>query len=244
MVARRTGIMLAFLMLLSPATAVPVAQVIGLKNMSEQVTASESTVAYTNIQMHTYYGSGSGTTLVQTAASFPERVIGFMAPQGKCALYSLPVTVTSGTSLSVRMTANAPVNLFILSAYPSGDLTGCKVSGTPLLSEANFTDFTLNWTAPEAGLFYFVFTGPTAVILLADHGSMQGVQQAATVTYPTSTQTNLSTYSEIITMSSTLTVTSPLYLQATTQNWMLIIGSVVLSIAITLFLLAFVRRLH
>ena len=159
MVVRRTGIIIAVLILLSPVTALPVAQVIGLRNVSTQVTADESTLAYTNTLLHTYYGASNGTTVAETAVSFPERVIGFMAPRGLCGFFSLPVSVKSGMLLNVEMTANNPVNFYLLSDYPSVGSGSCKVSSNPIVAEDNFTDFTLHWTAPEDGIFYFIFTG-------------------------------------------------------------------------------------
>jgi hypothetical protein len=240
MVVRRTGIIIAFLILLSPVTALPVAQVIGLKNVSTRITADESTLAYTNTLLHTYYGASNGTTVAQTAVSFPARVIGFMAPRGVCGLFSLPVPVKSGTLLTVEMTANNPVNFYLLSDYPSSGSGSCKVSSNPIVAVNNFTDFTLHWTAPEDGIFYFVFTGPTAVILLTDHGSVRPVEQSATITYPTSIETMLSTYSTTTTLSSTVTITTPLYLQATSQYGLLIIGVALLAITLTVF--AFTRR--
>jgi len=244
MVVRRTEMIIAFLILLSPVTALPVAQVIGLKNVSARVIASESTLAYTNTLMHTYYGASNGTTLAQTAVSFPERVIGFMAPKGLCGFFSLPVPVKSGTLLTVEMTANNPVNFYLLSDYLANGSGSCKVSKNPIMAENNFTDFTLHWTAPEDGIFYFVFTGPTAVILLADHGSVRPVEESATITYPTSIETMLSTYSTTSTMSSTVTVTTPLYLKATSEHGLLIIGAIVASLALLLTVIAFARRTH
>ena len=234
--------MIAFLILLSPVTAIPVAQVIGLKNVSTQVTTDESTLAYTNTLLHTYYGASNGTTVAQTAVSFPARVIGFMAPRGLCGFFSLPVPVKSGTLLTVEMTANNPVNFYLLSDYPSNGSGSCKVSSNPIVAENNFTDFTLHWTVPEDGIFYFVFTGPTAVILLADHGSVRPVEQSATITYPTSIETMLSTHSTTTTVSSTVTITTPLYLQATSQYGLLIIGVLIALLAIALIALA--RRTH
>ncbi|MGA3407143.1 MAG: hypothetical protein ABSD49_15550 [Candidatus Bathyarchaeia archaeon] len=242
MVVRRTGMIIAFLILLSPVTAIPVVQVIGLKNVSTQVTTDESTLAYTNTLMHTYYGASNGTTVAQTAVSFPARVIGFMAPRGLCGFFSLPVPVKSGTLLTVEMTANNPVNFYLLSDYPSSGSGSCKVSSNPIVAENNFTDFTLHWTAPEDGIFYFVFTGPTGVILLADHGSVRPVEQSATITYPTSIETMLSTYSTTTTVSSAVTITTPLYLQATSQYGLLIIGVLIALLAIALIALA--RRTH
>ena len=111
------------------------------------------------------------------------------------------------------MTANNPVNFYLFSDYPSVGSGSCKVSSNPIVAEDNFTDFTLHWTAPEDGIFYFIFTGPTAVILLIDHGSVGPVEQSATITYPTSIETMLSTYATTATLSSTVTITTPLYLQ-------------------------------
>ena len=240
----RAGIMIALVMLLSPITVYRVQQATGNSNSSTQVATEESTVVSVNTLLRTYYGLSTGITVGETSVSFPERIIGFVAPKGKCAFFSLPVNVTSGTSLIVEMTANFPVNLFILSDYPSGELIGCNVSATPIYMKANFTDFTLHWTAPINGIFYFVFTGPTAVVLLTNHGSMKQVAEAATITYPKSVGTELSTYSEIYTASSTTIITSPLDFRAAGQDWMLIIGAVILSMSVMLMLSAFARRLR
>ena len=244
MVVHRTGIIVAFLILLSPVTAVPVAHVIGLRSSSTQVITGESTLAYTNTLMQTYYGLSNGTTQAQEAVSFTERVIGFMAPKGLCGLFSLPVSVKTGSLLNVEMTANNPVNFFLLPDYPSVASGGCKVSGTPIVAESNFTDFILHWTAPADGIFYFVFTGPTAVILLTNHGSVRPVEELATITNPTSIETILSTSFATTTVSSTLTMTSPLYLQATNHRGLLIIVAIIGSLAILLSMIAFARRVH
>jgi hypothetical protein len=212
--------------------------------VSTQVTTDESTLAYTNTLLHTYYGASNGTTVAETAVRFPERVIGFMAPRGLCGFFSLPVSVKSGMLFNVEMTANNPVNFYLFSDYPSVGSGSCKVSSNPIVAEGNFTDFTLHWTAPEDGIFYFIFTGPTAVILLIDHGSVGSVEQSATITYPTSIETMLSTYATTATISSTVTITTPFYLRTTSQYGLLIIGVIIASLVLLLTMIAFARRTH
>src|SRR5208337_4437252 len=133
------------------------------------------------------------------------------------------------------------VNFYLFSGYPTIGSGSCNVSSNPILAENNFTDFTLRWTAPEDGIFYFIFTGPTAVILLTDHGSVRPVEESATVTYPTSVETMLSTSSTTTVISSTVTITTPLYLRATSEKAWLIIGAIIASLAILLTMIGFGR---
>ena len=244
MVVRRTVMIIAFLMLFSPVTAIPLVEITGVKNVSAQITADKSIIAYTNTHLVTYFGASNGTTMAQTATSFPAQVIGFMAPKGLCGFFSLPVSVKSGTLLSVEITANNPVNFYLVSDSPTVGSGSCNVSSNPILAEKNFTDFTLHWTPPVDGIFYFIFTGPTAVILLTDHGSVRPVEGSATVTYPTSVETILSTYSTTTFISSTVTNTTPLYLQATAGLALLTFGAIIASLVVLLTIIAFWRNMR
>jgi hypothetical protein len=237
MVNRRTSTIFVFLILLSPVTAVQVSRVLGVSSVSTQVTANETTLTYTSANVRTYFGSSVGTTLAGEPLSIPQRVVGFMAPQGRCSVFSLPVTIATGTLLNMKFTANNPVNFYLFSVVPSaGWPSSCNVAGG-ILRVNNFTDYTLHWTAPENGTFYLVFTGPTAVILLTDVGSMKPVEQTATMTLPTSTETKLAFYSSTETRTSTMTITAPLLAQVNVLNNALIVGIVIgLLIAVLLVL--------
>ena len=238
MVDRRTGLLVVFLMMLSPVTAVQVAKVVGLSTSTAQVTTNETTLTYSSANMETYFGSSVGTTLAGQPLNIPSRVIGFVAPAGRCSVYSVPITAASGTILSMKITANNPVNLYVFSDYPSGGWpSACKVSGS-ILSVDNFTDYALHWTAPENGTFYLVFTGPTATILLTDIASMKPIEQTATMTYPTNTETKLTFYTSTTSATSTMTVTTPLYLQSASANGVLIVGIVMALLVAALLLLS------
>ena len=160
-----------------------------------------------------------------------------MAPKGKCSQYTLPVTVTSGSILNLKMTSTNPANLYLLPTYTfQTSPNGCSLVGGALLTASNFTAYTLRWTAPEDGVFYILFTGSTTVIMLDDGGSTHPVKQNATITYATSTETNLKDYSS--TSTTTYTTTSidaqPLYLQPPTLTSLEIVGLLIAVLGITL----------
>lgn len=104
------------------------------------------------------------------------------------------------------------------------------------MTASNITAYTLRWTAPEDGVFYILFTGPATIIMLDDGGSTHPVKQNATITYATSTETNLIDYSS--TSTTTYTTTSidakPLYLQPPTLTSLEIVGLLIAALGITL----------
>ena len=217
MAQQRTYMLLAFI-LVSPLTALlPFTGFTSPANSSAPVT-SEATVTYTSTSMSTHFGSTTGPTVVQEPVNFSSRVIGFIAPKGKCAEFSLPVTVTSNTTLNVKMTSNNPANFYLLPSYvPQASTDSCGIMGDAILTALNFTQFILHWTAQADGTFYFIFTGPTTVIVLTDHGSVKPVLQTGNVTFATSTETGLQVYSKTTTTSYTNTATPPVYLQLAAQ---------------------------
>lgn len=217
MAHQRTYMLLA-LILASPLTALlPFTGFTSPANSSAPVT-SEATVTYTSTSMSTHFRSTTGPTVVQEPVNFSSRVIGFIAPKGKCAEFSLPVTVTSNTTLNVEMSSNSPANFYLLPTYPpQASSNTCSIPGDAILTALNFTQFLLHWTAQADGTFYFIFTGPTTVIVLADRGSVKPILKTGIVTFATSTQTNLQIYAETTTTSYTDNATPPVYLQLTAQ---------------------------
>lgn len=216
MARQRTYMLLAFI-LASPLTALLPFTGIGSNNSNAPVT-SAATLTYTSTSMKTDFGSTIGPTFMEEPVSFPPRVIGFIAPKGKCAQFSLPVTVASNTTLNVEFSSNNPANFYLLPAYTAqASSNTCIVIGDVILSALNFTKFTLHWTAQADGTFYFIFTGPTAVIVLADRGSMKPAPKTGIVTFATSTETNLQVYPETTTTTYTDNATPPVYLQLTAQ---------------------------
>jgi hypothetical protein len=181
--------------------------------------SEEQTLTYTSAATQTYYGSTTGTALIQAPIDLPPKVIGFVAPKGKCSEYTYPVTVTSGTILNVGMTSTNPANVYLLPTYTyQTSPDGCELTVPTLLFEANFTAYTLRWTAPEAGVFYIILTGPTTIIMLTDQGSSQPVKEPANMTYASSTLTSFQDYLSTSTASYTTTSTRPLYLQPQTLS--------------------------
>lgn len=202
--------MLAALILLSPITAFLPS--IASPTATTSLATHEIDLTYTSQVFTTYFGSSLGTTVGKSPLNFPSRGIGFVAPKGECSQYTLPVTVSRGTQLNVGMTASQPANFYLLPSYMfATSLNGCIVTTTPLLVSENFTAFTLHWTAPQQGTFYFVFTGPTAVIILVNDGSVKPTEQAVNLTYTKSTETSLSVYTSTSTTSYTATSAAPLF---------------------------------
>jgi hypothetical protein len=192
--------------------------------------------------MRTYFASTSGTTEVQGPLNFPSRVIGFMAPVGKCAQFFLPVTVTSNSTLNVDMRSNNPANFYLMPTYdPQASPNSCSIIGNAIVTAINFTQFTLHWTPQYDGTFYFIFTGPTAVIVLADHGSVKPVLQNGPITFATSTATSVEVYSETSTTEYTATATAPpLYLQETAR-YAIQIGIIIALLSIILIVIGVYR---
>ena len=237
MITQRTVIFVAII-LLSPITAMlPNITNPGSATSSTSVISNETTLTYTTTSMKTYFKSTSGTTTAQSSAVFPPRGIGFVAPKGRCAQFSLPVSVTLGTTLNVQMMSNLPTNLYLLPAYVfQVSPNGCIITGNVILSESNFTAYTLHWSAPEDGTFYLIFTAPTTVLILMDHGSTKPVQERANITIATSTETSDWLYSATTTQTYTTTTTpEPFYLKPSEQYGSLV-GVVILLLGITLML--------
>jgi hypothetical protein len=200
--------MLAALILFSPITAFLPS--IASPTATTSLATHEINLTYTSQVFTTYFGSTLGTTVGKAPLNFPSRGIGFVALKGECSEYSLPVTVSRGTQLNVRMTASQPANFYLLPSYMfATSLNGCIVTTASLLVSENFTAFTLHWTAPQQGTFYFVFTGPTAVIILVNDGSVDPTEQAANLTYAKSTETSFSVYTSTSTTSYTTTSAAP-----------------------------------
>jgi hypothetical protein len=243
MVNQRTAVFVAII-LLSPITAMlPNITNLGSATSSASVVSSETTLTYTTTSMKTYFKSTSGTTTAQSPAAFPAKGIGFVAPKGRCAQFSLPVSVTLGTTLNVQMKSNLPTNLYLLPTYAfQVSPNGCIITGNVILSVSNFTAYTLHWSAPEDGTFYLIFTAPTTILILMDHGSTKPVPERANITIATSTETSDWLYSATATQTYTTTTThEPFYLKPSEQYGPLV-GVFILLLSITLMLTLVARQ--
>jgi hypothetical protein len=238
MVGQRTVIFVAIILLSTITAMHPNMTTLGSATSSTSVVSNETTLTYTTTSMKTYFKSTSGTTTAQLAAAFPAKGIGFVAPKGQCAQFSLPVSVTSGTTLNVQMTSNLPTNLYLLPKYVfQVSPNGCIITGNVILSESNFTAYALHWSAPEDGTFYLIFTAPTTVLILMDHGSTKPITQRTNITIATSTETSDWLYSATTTQAYTTTTTpEPFYLQPSEQYGSFV-GVIILLLSITLILL-------
>ena len=237
MTSQRTAMFVA-LILLSPITAIlPTIKSAATPASGTSVVSNETTLTYATTSMKTYFTSTSGTTTAQVPSAFPARGIGFIAPKGRCAQFSLPVSITAGATLNVQMTSNLPTNLYLLPTYVfQVSPNGCIITGNLMLSESNFTAYTLHWSAPEDGTFYFIFTAPTTVLILMDHGSTKPVTQMANITVATSTETSDWPYSVTAAQTYTTTTTAePFYLKPSEQYGPLI-GVIILLLSIALML--------
>lgn len=204
--------------------------------------SAETTVTYTSASTSTDFGSTVGPTLALTSLNLPGRVVGFVAPPGKCSQYTLPVTVTNGTVLSLRVTSSNPANIYLLTTYMfQASANGCGLSVPALLTELNFTAYALHWVAPANGTFYIVLTGPTTLIMLTDQGSSTPVYEMENMTYAMSTQTSFQDYSATSTLTYTTTSqTQPLYLQPRVESGLAVVGVIILCFGLAIF--AFKRR--
>ncbi len=242
MTSQRTALFVA-LFLLSPLTiTIPLTTLTSIHSTSYK-TSEETTVTATSVVLRTYFGSTQGTTIVQAPMNLSPRVIGFVAPKGKCSQFVLPVSVTSGSILNLKMTSNNPANLYLLPTYTFQTSTdGCNLVGSALFTASNFTAYTLRWTAPMGGVFYLLLTGPTTIIMLSDGGSTHPVKQNGTVTFATSTETNLIDYASTSTTTYTATTVNkgPLYLQPPTLPSLELVG--VLIVCLGLILVVASRR--
>jgi len=188
--------MFVLLILLSPlAFLIPFSNSSRSTSMTYTVAERTTVATYTSTDLATSVVSTTGNMVVQIPVSIPPKGVGFMAPKGKCSQFIMSVTVKSGTTLNLELTSANPANLYLLPTETfqvSAD--GCSLIGSSLLTENNFTAYTLQWTATEDGTVYLLLTGPSTIIMLCDHGSRQAVQQLATTTYA-STGTSLNVYS-------------------------------------------------
>jgi hypothetical protein len=177
--------------------------------------------------------------------NLPPKGIGFMAPKGKCSQDTLPVPVTSGTILNLEVTSTNPANLYLLPTYVfQTSPNGCTLVGSALLSVSNFTAYTMRWTAPEDGTFYILLTGPNTIIILNDQGSTKPVEQDASITYATSTETNFNDYSSTSTTTYTTTTidAQPFYLQPPTLSSLEIVALLITCLGIMLVAVFKIRR--
>lgn len=82
-----------------------------------------------------------------------------------------------------------------------------------------------------------IFTAPTTVLILLDHGSTKPVAERANITIATGTETSDWLYSATTTQAYTTTTTpEPFYLQPSEQ-YGLFVGVIILLLSITLILL-------
>jgi hypothetical protein len=244
MTSQRIVVLVALVLLIPITVALPLTT-LASSHPTAYTTSAETTLTSTSVVLRTYFGSTQGTEVVPTPMNLPPRAIGFMAPEGKCSYYTLPVAVTSGTVLNLKMTSTNPANLYLLPTYIFQTTpNGCSLVGSAILSPSNFTAYTMHWTAPENGTFYILLIGPNTIIILNDQGSTKPVQQDATITYATSTETNFNDYSS--TSTTTYTTTSadahPLYLQPPTLSSLEIVGLLVTCLGIVLVTVLSRRR--
>ena len=236
---RRTSLFVA-LLLLSPITVV-IPLISQPFATTTYTTSHETTLTYASAaSTQTYYSYTRRNALIPTPIDLPSKVVGFVALKGKCSQYTYPLTVTSGTILNVKLTANQPINVYLLSTYQFQTLPdGCKLAVTPLLFEANFTTYTLHWVATSNEVLYIILTGPTAIVTLTDQGSSQPVQELANVTYATSTQTEFQPIVSISTAIYTATTTTPFLTKATNDHsgYTPIIGVVIVLLGALLLLI-------
>jgi len=219
---KRTNLFVA-LLLLSPLTiALPLIPNLSPAATTAYTALNDTVLTYTSAATQTYYRSTMGTALIQAPIDLPPKVVGFIAPKGRCSQYTYPLTVTSGSVLNLQLTSTNPANMYLLPTYAyETSPDGCEltVPASALLFQTNFTAYTLRWTAPENGMFYIILTGPTTVITLTDEGSSQPVLEPSNITYALSTQTSVQDYVSTRLSTATYTATSmqPFYLQKQTR---------------------------
>ena len=236
MTSQRTALLVA-LILLTPLTITLPLTSLASNAPTTYTTSAETTITTTSIALQTYFGSTEGAELVQVPMNLPPKGIGFIAPKGKCSEDTLPVPVTAGTILNLEVTSTNPANLYLLPTYVfQTSPNGCNLLGSALLSASNFTAYTVHWTAPEDGTFYILLTGPNTIIILNDQGSTKPVEQDASITYATSTETNFNDYSSTSTATYTTTTINahPLYLQPPTLSSLEIVALLIACLGITL----------
>jgi hypothetical protein len=244
MTSQRTALFVA-LILLTPLTITLPLTTLASSHSTTYTTSAATTITTTSIVLQTYFGSTNGTELIQVPMNLPPKGIGFMAPKGKCSQDTLPVPVTSGTILNLEVTSTNPANLYLLPTYVfQTSPNGCTLVGSALLSVSNFTAYTMRWTAPEDGTFYILLTGPNTIIILNDQGSTKPVEQDASITYATSTETNFNDYSSTSTTTYTTTTidAQPFYLQPPTLSSLEIVALLITCLGIMLVAVFKIRR--
>ena len=243
MTSKRTALLVTLTLLLTPLTITIPLTALTSRTSTAYTTSAQTTITTNSAVLQTYFGSTEGIALVQVPMDIPPRVIGFVAPKGKCSQFTLPLTVTPGSILNLKMTSKNPANLYLLPTYTfQTSPNGCSLVGAAILTVSNFTAYTMHWSASENGTFYILFTGPTTIIILNDQGSTQPVKQNATITYASSTETNFNKYSSTSTTTYTTTTTDPnsLYLQPPTQPSLEIVGLLIACLGVAL--IAVLRR--
>jgi len=193
----RTTLFMVLLLVAPITVALPFMPNLSSASTTIYTSSEQQILTYSSATTHTYYGSKTGTALVQAPLDLSPKVVGFMAPKGKCSQYTYPVTLSSGATLNMAITSTHAANVYLLPTYAyQTSADGCDLTlPTPALTfQANFTAYTLRWTAPESGTFYIILTGPTTVIMLTDVGSSQPVNELTNVTYAMSTQTSFQDY--------------------------------------------------
>ena len=244
--ALQRSVLLGALLLIVPfVTVLPFSGLISLGTRS-LVTTNQKTITYNQTSEETYFASTSGLTTGQSPLNLAPRGIGFVAPVGKCAHFSVPVTVTSGTTLNLAMTSTNPANFYLLPTYTiQASPDGCGISGDPILSETNFTAYQLHWTAPENNTYYLIFTGPSTIIILMNDGSTKPVQEMANITYASTTETISWAASSTITNTYTTTtaVTPNFYVDnASTHTMAIEVAILILTFTIPIIGIVIHRR--
>jgi hypothetical protein len=203
------------LLLFSPLTvALPIMTTLNPSVTTTYTTSEEITTTYTSYSAQTFFASTKELTLVQVPIHIPPKIVGFIAPKGRCSQYIYPLTVNAGTILNLVLTSTQPANIYLMPTYAYQTTSdGCElsISTPPLMWQANFTAYTLHWTAPQNGVFYLILAGPTTIIMLHDEGSTQPVQEVANVTYAASSQTHFDVYLATNTQTYATTFTHSLY---------------------------------
>jgi len=204
----RTVMFAALILLTSLTILLPFSNSMPIATTTYVTSEGTTTATYTSTAFDTSFVSTTGTMAVQAPMSIPSQGVGFMAPKGKCSQFTMPLTVKSGTNLNLELTSTNPANLYLIprNTFQTSS-NGCDLIGGSLLTENNFTAYTLHWTAPEDGTVYLLLTGPNTIIILRNHGSTDSVEQLTTVTYAR-TETSLNLYSSTNIANYTTTKTS------------------------------------
>ncbi len=108
------------------------------------------------------------TTYVTTTTSVinSQSTVADNPPVGQCAIYYSPFNATSGERIQGTITANQPVDFYIMSASQASNLlapgTPCDPNSVELngagaeVSQTKITSYSIDWTPPVGGTYYFV----------------------------------------------------------------------------------------